>query len=149
MEKGYSQVGQVSEWNEGNFKNLRLHEAQEMINIHKINPLKPIGFNRYHYHLWISAVNVLYGEGQSKYSDDEIKEINILKLDLDVSLAIYPPNLLVYYDSISGKKKKSVFSNKNWMKIREKIENYESRVKYFNELHGLSTRNVDYDLEGL
>ena len=51
--------GNISEWNEGNFKNLRLHEAQEMINLGKINPFSHSqDKTTWNYHIWKSGIDI-------------------------------------------------------------------------------------------
>ena len=46
--------GSVSGWHEGNFKNIRLHEAQQLINTGKINPL---GRN---INCWNSIIHIIH-----------------------------------------------------------------------------------------
>jgi len=144
----YQNGGAVSEWNEGNLKNLRLHEAQELINFGKSNPL--IKFNEeWKYKMWIDGINILYGEGSSKYSDTEIKEIEKVKEILFKALVIYPIHLKKVNKIFNDIHVKYSLNEENWEKVKKYIELFERRVKYFNDLHGLSTRNYDYDDEGL
>ena len=91
MEFDIRKDGNVSMWNEGNFKNLRLHEAQEIINSAKLNPLKKVG-NNYGYQIWYPGIQVLYGEGDSKYKQEELDLINKIKEQIDVLLLYYPPH---------------------------------------------------------
>ena len=55
--------GSVSEWNEGNFKCIRLHEAQELINLGKVNPF---AYSRertaWNHQVWKAGIDILYGE---------------------------------------------------------------------------------------
>ena len=70
--------GQISEWNEGDYKNLRLHKAQEIINASTLNPLGKMnlfGITKIGYRFWFDGIDMLFGEGMSKYSSDEVKDI--------------------------------------------------------------------------
>jgi len=139
--------GLVSEWNEGIFKTIRLHDAQQLINQSKIFPLRiSIDGMNFNFELWIAGINILYGEGQSKYSSEEIEEIEKLKEDLDSMIAENPPYKIVQEKTYSGMKKKILLRHDNFNKIKKKIEEFEKKVKYYNEIHGLSTRNAgEYD----
>jgi hypothetical protein len=140
--------GSVSEWNEGNFKNLRLHEAQELINTGKMNPLKNFD-NSWNYEQWIDGITILYGEGNSKYSDKEIIIVEKTKEIIFARILLYPPFSKSIQVKFGKKKVENKLNYANWNFLRKLIEVYEKQVKYFNDIHGLSTRNYDYDDEGL
>ena len=74
---GYNK-GEISEWNEGNFKTLRMHQAQDLINRALINPFKKSGIDngdKFNYELGIDGINILFGEGESKYAESEYEEV--------------------------------------------------------------------------
>jgi len=144
--------GAVSEWNEGNLKNLRLHEAQEIINFSKMFPLTKTG-GKYNYELWIHGVNVLYGEGKAKYSDKEVLEVERIKNVLEEKLIINPPIRFIKNHKLNNQNDEAQVEVKidqdNYLKLKKLIEIFESFVKSFNDAHGLSTRNVEEEWEGL
>lgn len=143
--------GSISEWNEGNFKNLRLHEAQEWINAGKVSPFEPTeDKTKMNYQIWKAGIDILYGEGQSKYSDDEIKEVNDIKDLVESMIEMKPPVRKITEHSINGKRDKLTPIPENQKRIKKYLEVYEEIVKKHNDAHGLSTRNRDEeDIKGL
>jgi len=133
-------TGEISEWNEGNLKSLRLHEAQEMINFAKINPLvrSPDG-RLWNYENWISGIDILFGEGGAKYNSTELKEVNQIKNIVEF-VKINKPVYKIVVDG--NQKQQSVLNYQNWEQLKKLIEIYEPLVKLYNDKHGLSTRNV-------
>jgi len=144
-----SNQGMVSQWNEGDLKSLRLHEAQELINNSKIEPFKKIGKRRYNYLNWIEGCSVLYGEGKSKYADNERKEIEEIKTLIYKKIIISPIIMRVKVINGFENKEREMINYKNWESLRKLIELYEQRVKLFNDKHGLSTRNYNEMDDGL
>ena len=141
--------GMISQWNEGNLKSLRLHEAQELINNSKIDPLKKNVGDKWNYEIWIFGITILYGEGQSKYSNDEIKDIEEIKELIYLRLAFNPITKTTSSADMFNSSRKTFVNYKNWENLRKLIELYEQKVRLFNDKHGLSTRNYDDDWEGL
>jgi hypothetical protein len=141
--------GKISEWNEGNLKSIRLHEAQEMINYAKDNKLKQLSDSRWGYLAWISGIDILYGEGCSKYSQKEIDEIELIKHVIELALKYRNPHKLILCGGIGKSKKDYILNERDWENLQKIIVIYEQKVKYFNELHGLSTRNYSEDWKGL
>ncbi len=133
--------GSISEWNEGSLKSVRLHESQTIINYAKMDLLgrsQGVGFNQ---SIWISGIEVLYGEGQSKYSNPEIKEIEKIRNLIRYYLEHNPVFIFVVEESIYSTKEKYVLDKGNWEKLRKIVELFEKYVKKYNDVHGLSTRN--------
>jgi len=137
-----SDNGAVSMWNEGNLKSLRLHETQELINLSKRDRLT-------YYEDWISAIDMLYGEGQSKYSDDEIDEIERIRKLITTHILVNPPQINVSHSLLGRIVEKTITNNASWFELKQLIELFEKKVKQFNDNHGLSTRNVDNSDDGL
>lgn len=134
-------TGEISEWNEGDFKNLRLHQAQDIINQSVINPFGKFQFGsltKWGYELRLDGINILFGEGMQKYSDDEYKKTIELKKAVE---ELIEKNVVCSTIKSNGRIGVSINKN-NWKKIKEKIEEFEYEVKYLNDKHGLSTRNV-------
>ncbi len=140
--------GETSEWNEGDYKNLRLHKAQEIINASTLNPLGHMnlfGINKLGYRFWFDGIDMLFGEGMSKYSSDEVKDIEKLREDVEKLIESNPASK--NFMNWKGEKGKSIHYN-NWIEIKKKLREFEYKVKKYNDQHGLSTRNKDED-EGL
>lgn len=142
--------GSVSEWNEGDLKNLRLHEAQEMINYGKMNPfsLAEDGVS-WKYEIWKGGVDILYGEGQSKYNTEETKEIEKVRALLEKTLRLKKPFRKVTLQAYMGNQTKHMPVEENQQKIYQFLIIYEKQVKKYNDIHGFSTRNKDDFDEGL
>lgn len=142
--------GSISEWNEGNFKNLRLHEAQEIINLGKVNPFSlSEDETTWNYLLWKAGIDILYGEGESKYSGEEKEEIDKIRDLIDSLIYFKPPFKTIITKNYDGGKKNYLIINENQERIKKFLRLYERQVKYYNDKHGLSTRNKEEDLRGL
>lgn len=136
--------GSISEWNEGTFKNIRLHEAQEMINVGKVNPFEiSIDGTNINYNLWFNGINILYGEGHAKYGDKEIDEVENIKTMIETVLEVFPPFRTEYITTREGDEQNKVPIKNNQLKIKKMLELFETTVKYYNDKHGLSTRNMN------
>ena len=135
-----TKTGSISEWNEGTLKSLRLHESSELINYYKIDPLKKFG-NKWSFELWISAINNLYGEGASKYAQNEKEYINRIKILLNQSLILKPPVRTVIDAGLGARKTRSFVIMENWNQLQVLIELFEDKIRTLNDMHGLSTRN--------
>lgn len=132
--------GEISEWNEGNFKSMRMDKAQQLINEMTVDPTgRSVG--KWHYDLWVKGIVILFKEGAQKYSDTEYGEVNKLKTLIEYLLDRYPPCRLI--NSKNGRRTQQIIAvNKVWWNIvKEKIEEFEHKVKFYNDKHGLSTRN--------
>ena len=66
--------GRESEWNEANLKSERLHEAQRLINYFKMN-LLGVTDGKYNYLWYAKNVEILMGEGRSKYNETEYSKL--------------------------------------------------------------------------
>lgn len=139
--------GKYSEWNEGDYKNLRLHQAQEIINRSQINPLIKIsvdesGIRKYGYEFWYAGINILFGEGMQKYNQTEYDEVT--KLRDEIEKLIDETDICKITEGI--KNRTTCINIDNWKTLRKKLREFEHKVKHYNDEHGLSTRNkTDYD----
>ena len=139
-------IGSISEWNEGNLKNLRLHEAQEWINAGKISPFDMTDDKtKFNFEIWKGGIDILFGEGSSKYSDDEIKEVQKLKQIIELLIELKPAVRKETEYIVNRKKDKFVPLKSNQENIRKFLESYELKVRSLNNTHGLDTRNKDED----
>ena len=132
--------GSVSEWNEGNLKSTRLHEAQTIINYAKMNLLAMSG-DSFNYEMWISGIDILYGEGQSKYKEKEIEDVEKVRTIISLLIEYKFPHQVINEETSSGKRQKIMFDKKNWQVLKVATELFEKIVKQYNDSHGLSTRN--------
>lgn len=141
--------GNISEWNEGNLKNLRMHEAHELINSGKVNPF---ALNKsktnWNYLDWKAGVDVLFGEGFERYSKDELEESEKQKKFVDIILKTLPPFLKEISNGYGNQHTIFISIEENQEKIKDTLYNYEKIVKKYNNLHGLSTRNKEVSERG-
>ena len=104
-----NEAGSISEWNEGNLKSLRLHEAQEMINFGKINPLKISSDGvSWNYEMWIAGIDILCGEGQAKYSVIELKDILKIKELVELKRKFFPIHKIIELNSFGQVRKQFI-----------------------------------------
>ena len=137
----YSKEGQISEWNEGTLKSIRLHEAQQMINLAKVDLLRRLPDGSHNYDLWFAGINNLYGEGYSKYKETERVEVDKVYDLIQSLLAFLPPFKYASEDSFNGKKQREILNAENWKSIKKLGEIFEKKVKIYNDAHGFSTKN--------
>lgn len=134
-------TGNISEWNEGNFKSMRLHEAQLLINSAKINPLRMSSFSQFNkewnYYLWVNGIVIMFEEGMQKYSPSEYKEVKKLK---DEIFSFIESNKICRIIN-NGNQSVINVNLTNWGKLKELIHTFEYKTKFYNDKHGLSTRN--------
>lgn len=134
--------GEISEWNEGTLFSIRMHEAKEMINYSKINPLEISPFNqKFNYENWIAGISILYEEGYAKYSPTELEDVNKVKKLIVARIQHMPIHIKKRISSFSGTTQTLVPDYKNWEALRRLIEIYEQKVKYYNDKRGMGTRN--------
>lgn len=148
MERG--DEGVISKWNEGDLKNLRLHDAQVKINDSKVNPFSySHEFMNWNYLNWKGGIDVLFGEGMSKYSDTEVEEVVRIKNIIETFLELRTPFKKIYGSEEGKKIEKFIPVKEDQHKIKEYLELYEKIVKKYNDAHGLSTGNIEVDVKGL
>jgi len=136
--------GNVSEWNEALYKMKRLHEIQEEINKVSINPLvKHYLHPMYNYQVWFQLIGKLYGEGHAKYKDPEREEIDRYKNTIEMLMEYFPVHKNISVSGWDGHSKKAKFNKENWEKIKKLMEIMELKVKFYNDIHGLSTKNAE------
>jgi hypothetical protein len=140
--------GTISKWNEGDLKSLRLHEAQEIINYAKRNPLKKEN-GEYNFQMWIEGIDILYGECDSKYSTKEMEEVDEVRKKIDYLLNIEPPISITIVNGLGINKNKLFVDSLRWERLKQEIKAYERMVKRYNDKHGWSTANVSSEWESL
>ena len=134
--------GAISEWNEGTLFSLRMHEAKELINYGKMYPLSPSPDGKgWGYQSWISGIEILYGEGNSKYSTVEIDEVNKVKQLVSLRVKFRAPHRIVSNSKREATKTSVLIDKKNWEGLKKLIEMFEQKVKFYNDKRGMGTRN--------
>jgi len=138
---GNTSDGEVSEWNEALLKMKRLHELQTEMNRSSINPLckHPLN-NEWNYLIWFKCTCALFSEGNAKFKKEEVLEVNKIKEVIETLLEVLPP-----YETRGGvgNKTTNVVNKKNWKMIKGLIEDMEFKVRFYNDKHGLSTKNQE------
>lgn len=137
-----NEEGRISEWNEGNFKSIRLHEIQDSINKLRLNPLM-ITEGKFNYIWLIHNIDILCGEGYSKYSKTERKEVDEIQELLYQACENLPPTLVVENEGIAGKEKTFTVHKERYQKLMELITIFERKVKDYNDKHGLTSPNKE------
>jgi hypothetical protein len=129
--------GEISEWNEGNFKSMRLHQAQELINYSKVNPFGRT-VNKWNYELWFVGIDIMLGEGIQKYNESE----STISLDLKKEVEELMGKEKICFISSNNLRKIVTINIEPWKKLKVKLEELEYLIKRYNDKHGLSTKNV-------
>ena len=132
--------GKESEWNEAMLKARRLNDIQERLNIWKVSPLG-ITDGKFNYVFLLKDIENLYGEGRSKYSDKEKKEIDALRVFCNKTLRLMPPHTSCKKDSLTKNSVIQIFNEKNFEMLSDLLYAFEMKVKDYNDDHGLTTRN--------
>lgn len=136
--------GQVSEWNEAMFKMKRLHELQEEINRCNMMPLikHPIA-GEWNYIILFRSICSLYSEGNAKYKEVELTELNELKDTIISHMKNCPVHKSASNAGYGGGTKQDVYDDSNWDMLRRLLEKMEFLVRKYNDTHGLSTKNAE------
>ena len=129
-----------SEWNEAIFKCKRLHEIQNLINFYKSNPLG-MTEGKFNYENQLRAIELLYGEGRSKYSNKEKVEMDALRVLCNKCLRFMPPHISYQQDSMKGSKATYTFNETNYERLSALLYDFEMKVRDYNDDHGLTTKN--------
>lgn len=135
--------GQVSEWNEALFKMMRLHRIQTEINVVKMNPLSTYEDGQYNYVVWFNLLKNLYDEGKAKYKTKELEEVDSIKETIEKLMEKCPAHIIKYGVSYGASKARSIINMDNWKAIKGLLELFETKIKLFNDQHGLSTANKE------
>lgn len=135
-------TGLDSNWNEAMFKMMRIHDCQNLINFYKRN-LTARDNNRFNYENWFIEVKNLFGEGNSKYTNKEFDEVKRVEVLIESMLKNTPGHLIIKEGKFGNSQNKILFNKEFYYKIIKLIEDYEYKVKFYNDKHGLSTGNKE------
>lgn len=141
-------AGKESEWNEGTFKSMRLHDCQNLINFYKRN-LTAKSDGRFNYENWFIEVQNLRDEGDYTYDEEEIKEVDRLEKEIVSLMKDKPAHKVVQEGRMGSALNTAIFYKDNFDKICQVIRQYERTVKRYNGNHGLTTKNKDSEDDGL
>jgi len=135
----------ISEFNELQFKMLRVHKLQDQINELFINPLNlNIMFNDYNYSLIVSILFSLYSEVDSKCTPDEKKEGTKKFLEIEELIMENPP----YEKGNHPISKVMTINRENWNPIKIKLRELNLFVRNLLDNHGFNP-DKDSELMGL
>jgi len=136
--------GHISEWNEAMFKMKRLHELQTEINRCNMMPLSKHSLTgEWNYVILFRSICGLYSEGNSKYKRLELEEVNKIKNMISKALKHCPPHITRNKAGYGANQTQSVFSEENWEMLVKLLEEFEFKVRLYNDAHGLSTKNAE------
>ena len=135
-------TGLDSNWNEAMFKMMRIHDCQNLINFYK-RDLTGRENNRFNYESWFIEVKNLFGEGNSKYTQKEFEEVQRIESLIVKRLKDFPGHKVIKEGRFSNSNITFLCNKDNYEKIIKLIEEYEYKVKFYNDKHGLSTGNKD------
>jgi len=135
----------ISEFNELQFKMLRVHKLQDQINELSINPLSPnLSFGDYNYNLIISILESLYSEVHAKCDKEEQERARKKFEEIDNLIENNSP----YEKGNHPTSKKSILNKENWKKIKKEIKELNLYTRTLLDKHGFSP-DKDLDLLGL
>lgn len=135
-----------SAYNEASFKMIRFHEEQSKINNVRDKPLslfidETTGNEIRGYNVWFSSLVNMMSELWSKLNDEEKEESRRLKNIIEFLFLINPP-YKVSRDDRSGYPS-NIFSMSNWLKLKDKLYDFELKLREFKEKHGYDSPEED------
>jgi len=137
----YARDGRESEWNEASYKAKRLHDIQELINYLRMDPLN-MSNGKFFYLILLSVITILYKEGRSKYSEKEKVEVDKIEDDCNKLIIVSPPHKQRISCSFNRRGEvRYLINQENYNKFMALLDYYENKVKDYNDLHGLTTKN--------
>ena len=136
----------ISEFNELQFKMMRVHTLQHQINELWINPLSPnLTFGDYNFNLIISNLESLYAEVYAKCSNDEIETTDKLFANIERKIHETPP----YESNCHPTSKKTSLNKESWFSIKNDIRKLNFHIRKLLDNHGFSPDKDDDDTLGL
>lgn len=125
----------VSEFNELQFKMIRIHKLQDQINILWVNPtMMNFGFGTYNYESIYANLQMLYGEVYAKCTPDEIESYENIKNRIDELIENNPPYEIKNHPT--GKKPN--FNKDNWKEINNELHKLYLLIRKLLDAHGYS-----------
>jgi len=134
----------VSEFNEMQFKMIRIHKLQDQINELWNNPFGSVyGFN-YNYEVLFSVIESLYAEVYSKCTKEEKKKAKQRFENVETILEKKP----AFEKSKHPSSRRQEFNKDNWKVLKKKLKRLNLYTRQLLENHGFSP-NKDFDMMGL
>jgi len=130
----------ISEFNELQFKMIRVHKLQDQINELWNCPLMMnFNFGSYNYESIFSNLQSLYAEVYAKCTPDEIKEYNGLEEEIEKLIEDEPPFEFGNHPT----SKKASLNKDNWKEINKKLSDLRKLIKRLLDNHGYSPDKDD------
>ncbi len=132
-----SDLGKISNWNEGALQMLRFHDLQKEINECNVNPTAfNVERNLYNYQIILNNNNSLFSEASPKFKPDEKKGGMVRKRMIEGFLESNPihvnkPNL--------NHEVETMFSNANWLRLKIMLFGYNLYVRGLLDAHKLTS----------
>lgn len=135
----------LSEFNELQFKMIRIHKLQDQINELWINALAPnLSFGDYNFNLIIRNLESLYSEVHAKCGDEEREKADKMFEELDDKIIDAPP----FESKNHPTSRKASLSEENWKAIKKGIREINFYIRELLDNHGYSP-DKDDDTRGL
>jgi len=143
MEGDIFERGDVSKFNPAMHKMNRIHLLCQTINDSKLNlEAWNMEWNDFNFNVYFKSLVILYQEVFSKFNETEREDCEKLRKPIEHFMNKYPIK-----EKLNNGKYTPI--DKERLRIFKKyIEDYEEKVKDYQDLHGLDTPNMEDD-EGL
>lgn len=130
----------ISEFNELQFKMIRIHKIQDQINELWNNPLiMNHFFGNYNYESLLSNIQRLYSECYAKTTEHERKEYKKLIEEIEKLIEDKPP----FEKSQHPLGKRLSFNKNNWKELNKKLTALDLYVRELLDKHGFSPDKDD------
>lgn len=134
----------ISEFNELQFKMIRIHKLQDQINELWLNPLQPsLAFGDYNYKLLISILENLYSEVHPKCDEKEQEKVKGIFDSINELAENEPP-----FEKQHPMAKNVTLDRKKWLTLKVKLKELNLYIRTLLDNHGFSP-DKDLDLMGL
>ena len=138
----------TSAFNEASLKMTRLHLLQDKINLMRQNPMGKTKLQRYAFRCHFDCLTGLYQEISAKCKDQEKKEVKEKLLELRTSVRELESRAISRERKNKGQKEDKVYEL-SFLELMHKVEDglfdTEECIRYFLDLHGFSTLNMESD----
>jgi len=125
----------ISEFNELQFKMIRIHKLQDQINELWINPLSPnFSFGDYNYNLIIAILEDLYSEVHAKCSKEEQDKIKEDFENIEDTIEKNPP----YVKGNHPTSKRASLDMPNWKELKRELKRINLYIRTLLDNHGYS-----------
>jgi hypothetical protein len=135
-----SDAGEISKFNPAQHKMNRINELSRIINEAKLSlDSWNLEFNDWNYNIYFDAVSALYDEVFVKFGDEERKECELLRKEIEECRIKFP---------VQERSRKGKWTRINHGRLRifhQWMRKYEQKVRDGQDAHGLDTPNIEED----